>query len=59
MYGTTCLLPATVLLVYKDSDYGDNIKFTRESVDSLCRDDVDTPMLPYKGKAFTRTMLRI
>ena len=27
----------------------------RESVDSLCRDGVDTPMPPYIGKAFTRT----
>ena len=26
-----------------------------ESVDSLCRDGTDTPMLPYIGKAFTRT----
>ena len=29
--------------------------YIRESVDSLCRDGVDTPMLPYIGKAFTRT----
>ena len=27
----------------------------RESVESLCRDGVDTPMPPYIGKAFTRT----
>ena len=27
----------------------------RESVDSLCRDGVDTPMPQYIGKAFTRT----
>ena len=27
----------------------------RESVDSLCGDDADTPMPPYIGKAFTRT----
>ena len=25
-----------------------NIKFIRESVNSLCRDDVDTPLPPYK-----------
>ena len=29
--------------------------YIRESVDSLCRDGVDTPMPPYIGKAFTRT----
>ena len=27
----------------------------RESVDSLCRDGMDTPMARYIGKAFTRT----
>ena len=27
----------------------------RESVDSLCRDGVDTPMPPYIAKAFTCT----
>ena len=34
-----------------------SVKIIRESVDSLCRDGVDTPTPPYihVGKAFTRT----
>ena len=30
------------------------IYFIRESVDSLCRDDADTPMPPYIRKAYNR-----
>ena len=31
-----------------------DVRYIRESVDSLCRDDADMPMPPYIGKAYNR-----
>ena len=42
-------------MVLSARDHPTHMHKIRESVDSLCRDGVDTPMPPYIGKAFIRT----
>ena len=51
----TILLPAGYIHTGIAPRYGVELLtgYIRESVDSLCRDGVDTPMPPYIGKAFT------